>query len=356
MIILYRKNVNGVGYWKIWSKDNVIFIVHATIIGALEITHTETVFKGLAGRSLDEQINSRINSRVSRMRDKGYKDTVEQAQTSSTNQLNLLRPMLAQSVGSGSSINFKDSVIQAKLDGHRCLITKQDGKTIAYSRQGKEIDAISHITGPLLDKIPEGTTLDGELYVHGVPLQTLASWIKRKQPDTSRLNYVCYDLVSNDTYIDRHDELNDILSGINTGVEGQIQVLPYKKFVSMDDAFLELDKVRSQGFEGLMLRLANRKYESGKRSSCLLKIKKFYDGEYECIDIESSREGWGIVVLRTSDNQIFRTSAPGSIPEKINQLKYKDKYIGKKLTVEYSQLTNDGIPFHCSALRWREDI
>lgn len=356
MITLYRKNANGIGYWRIWTQTNVIYIAHATTIGSTEVVHTETVFKGLAGRSLDEQINSRINSRVSRMRDKGYKDTVVQAQDSNTNQLDLCRPMLAQSIDSVSSINFKDSVIQAKLDGHRCLITKQDGKIIAYSRQGKEITSISHITNALKDKLPEGCTLDGELYVHGTPLQTLASWIKRKQPDTLGLNYVVYDLISNDSYIDRYDELVDMLSTVDTESAGKIQVLPYKPFVSMEETCKDLDKVRSHGFEGLMLRLSGRKYESGKRSSSLLKVKKFYDGEFECVDIEPSREGWGICVLKTEKGQLFKTSAPGSIPEKINQLRFKNQFIGKKLTVEYSQLTNDGIPFHCSALRWRKDI
>lgn len=120
--------------------------------------------------------------------------------------------------------------------------------------------------------------------------------------------------------------------------------------------FDELIRVRRAGFEGLMLRLDGRKYEDGKRSSSLIKVKKFHDDEFECIDIEPSRDGWGICVLKAKNGVVFRTSAPGTLQEKERQLKTKEQYIGKYLTVEYSQLTNDGVPFHPSAIRWREDV
>lgn len=355
MRILYRNNVNGIGTWKIWSVDNTIFISHATTIGSSEIIHKEVVLNGLAGRSLSEQIQSRIKSRISRMMDKGYKDSIEEAKLSSTNQLNLLRPMLALSFDDCRTFS-EDLVIQVKLDGHRCLITKHEGEIIAYSRQGKIIDSIDHILNPLKDRLPEGCTIDGELYIHGTPLQTLASWIKRKQPQTESLNYVAYDLISNDGYIDRHSELSEILSEVKTDQTGKIMILPYRQFTNTEDMFSELQTVRSNGYEGLMVRVKNRKYEAGKRSSSLLKVKQFQDAEFECIDIESSREGWGICVLTTPEGKIFKTSAPGSIIEKTNQLKEKHKYIGKMLTVEFAQLTNGNIPFHCTAIRWRKDV
>ena len=356
MITLYRKNAGGIGTWRIWNIDQTIHIAHATVMGGSEVTHTELVPQGLAGRSIYEQIKLRINSRVSRMRDKGYKDTVEQALASSTNQLGLLRPMLAQSLDKVSSINYDGAVLQKKLDGHRCLITKQDGELIAYSRQGKEIPAIQHILKALTDRVSEGVTLDGELYVHGQPLQTLASWIKREQPRTAELNFVCYDLVSNDSYKDRHEEMRDVLNGVDTKANGKVLVLPYSPYTGEAAMFDELIRVRGAGFEGLMLRLDGRKYEDGKRSSSLIKVKKFHDDEFECIDIEPSRDGWGICVLKAKNGVVFRTSAPGTLPEKERQLKTKERYIGKFLTVEYSQLTNDGVPFHPSAIRWREDV
>ena len=163
MKFLYRMNANGLGSWRIWPEGCTIHIAHATVLGGSEVYHTELVPEGLAGRSLAQQIRSRIDSRISRMRDRGYKDTVVEAERDSNNQMGLLRPMLAQSVNKVSNIDYKGAVLQKKLDGHRCMITKQEGKTIAYSRHGKEISSITHILRALRDVLPDGTTLDGEL-------------------------------------------------------------------------------------------------------------------------------------------------------------------------------------------------
>ena len=356
MKFLYRMNANGLGSWRIWPEGCTIHIAHATVLGGSEVYHTELVPEGLAGRSLAQQIRSRIDSRISRMRDRGYKDTVVEAERDSNNQMGLLRPMLAQSVNKVSNIDYKGAVLQKKLDGHRCMITKQEGKTIAYSRQGKEISSITHILGALRDVLPEGTTLDGELYCHGQPLQTLASWIKRAQDNTFLLNFVCYDLVAVDDYVERHKELSDIIQDTSTGCAGKILPLPYIPYKDTPSMYEEMHRVRRAGFEGLILRLAGRSYETGKRSSGLLKVKHFHDSEFKCIGVEPSAEGWGICVLLADNGKEFRTSAPGTFAEKVEVLRNKEDYVGNWLTVEYSQLTVEGIPFHASAKCWREDV
>jgi DNA ligase-1 len=356
MKFLYRQNANSLGSWRIWSDENTIHIAHATVLGGSEVFHTELVPEGLAGRSLSEQIRSRMDSRISRMRDRGYKDTVDEAERDSNNQMGLFRPMLAQSVEKVSNIDYVGAVQQKKLDGHRCMITKQDGGIVAYSRQGKEISSITHILGPLRNAIPEGTTLDGELYCHGQSLQTLASWIKRKQPNTDLLSFVCYDLIAPDSYKDRHAELCAIVKGLNTERVGQILPLPYAPYIDAASMYAEMHRVRRAGFEGLILRLDGRSYEAGKRSSGLLKVKHFHDSEFKCIGVEPSADGWGICVCLADNGKEFRTSAPGTHLEKLEVLRNKENYIGKWLTVEYSQLTVEGIPFHASAKCWRDDV
>jgi DNA ligase-1 len=355
MKYLYRMHANSVGTWRIWNEGSIILIAHATTIGGSEVFHKELVPAGLAGRSLAQQINSRINSRISRMRDKGYKDTVAEAEVSGSNQMGLARPMLAQSIDKVKQVNYKGAVLQKKLNGHRCLITRQDGEIIAYSRQGKPITSITHVLDALKHRLPEGDTLDGELYCHGVPLQTLASWIKAKQPNTAKLSFVCYDIIAMDDYVDRHKELSGILKDVETQVFGKTLVLPYNPYVSSPLMYDQMNKVRSAGFEGLMLRLDNRGYEVGKRSSGLLKVKHFHDAEFKCIDVEPSADGWGICVCLAENGKIFRTSAPGSHAEKRDALVNKVEYIGRMLTVEYSELTIEGLPFHASAKCWRDE-
>jgi ATP-dependent DNA ligase len=74
------------------------------------------------------------------------------------------QPMLAYKVGK-KEVDWSEKVfMQPKLDGVRCVISK-DG---AYSRTGKEWLNIHHITTnlePFFEKYPE-VVLDGELYNH----------------------------------------------------------------------------------------------------------------------------------------------------------------------------------------------
>ena len=351
-VILYRKHASGVGLgtWRIFHIGNRIHIMHATVMGGSEVQHTEVVEKGLGGRTLDQQIASRIASRVSKMLDKGYKRSMDEALESNGNQLGLLRPMLAQSLAKVNNVNYKNAVLQKKLDGHRCLITKDDGKIIAYSRQGKIIDTIGHITNPLQHIIAEGETFDGELYCHGQPLQTLASWIKRKQPATKSLRFVCYDYVSDDDYIDRWKYIYDKLNLVENTL-----VLPHIPYQGQDHMSDYLKTVRNQGFEGLMLRTAGRGYEDGVRSSSLIKVKVFEDAEVRVVDVIPSSDGWAICVV-TYNGRKFNVSAPGDMSAKHEVMRNADKYIGKLLTIEFSHITNEGIPFHATAKRWREDV
>jgi len=290
------------------------------------------------------------------MKDKGYKDTAEEARMSSSNQLGLSRPMLAHPIARVANINYTGAVQQKKLNGHRCLVTMVEGKAVAYSRQGKPITSIDHLLEHLEPHLDEGTTLDGELYCHGEKLQTLASWIKREQADTVRLSYVVYDIISDERYQDRHLELSNIVSQCSRGQHGYVMTLPYEEFTSLENLYARRDQVISAGFEGMMLRLDGRGYEEGKRSSSLLKVKKFNDAEFIVIDIIPSADGWGICVCLTDGGKQFKVSAPGDMEEKTAVLKHKDINIGRLLTVEYAELTDDGIPFHCSAKQWRDDV
>lgn len=356
MIKLYRQNANSVGEWSIWSEGGTIHISHATNIGGSQVKHQEVVGKGLAGRTLEEQVRSRIESRVSRIKDRGYKPSIEEAIQNPGNQLGLERPMLAQPITKVKNVNYRGAVLQKKLDGHRCLITRQDGELIAYSRQGKRIEAIHHILKSVGPRIGEGTTIDGELYAHGYPLQTLASWIKRLQPNTANLFFVAYDLISDQSYTDRHEELSSILRDVDTEAPGKIVVLPFREYESPDQQANFFKEVRDDRFEGLMLRLGRRGYEAGKRSSSLLKIKEFFDTELKVIDVLPSKEGWGICVCELPSGGTVRASAPGDRSEKIHALQNKEQYIGRWLTVEFAHWTLDNVPFQPTATRWRVDV
>jgi DNA ligase-1 len=323
-------------------------------MGGSAVHHTEQVDLNQSGRNLTEQMNLRIASRISRQKDKGYKETIEAAmQSSNLNQLGLLRPMLAQQREKARHTNFSGGVLQKKLDGHRCMVTRDENQVTGYSRQGKPIEAIrKHILDSIAHRLPYDTTIDGELYAHGLPLQTISSLVKREQPDTSKITLVCYDLVSDEDYVDRHAELTSIIAGISKSVI----VLPYTNFIDIPEMNHRFSVVREQGFEGLMVRMPGYGYESGVRSHSLIKIKHFEDAEFEVIDVEASSIGLGTCVCKNQNGQVFRVTAPGTHEFKLFCLQNKDLFIGRFLTVQFANLTNDGIPFQPVALQFKEEL
>lgn len=351
MKILYKQHSGGIGTWRIWAEGAMIHIAHATTIGGSEVWHKELVEVNKSGRTLEQQVQLRIDSRISRMRDRGYKDSIGEAQRSTSNQMGFDRPMLAQKHHEVKNVNYTDAVLQKKLDGHRCLITRVDGELIAYTRQGKPIHTIKHILSDLAPRLPEGVTLDGELYVHGVLLQTIGSWIKREQPNTALLKYVTYDMMSNDPFQDRWREMRSIVEGATSVI-----ALPFVPYVDSAHMSKYFRKVRDQGFEGLMLRTNDRGYEAGKRSRSLLKIKEWLDEEFKVIGFEASKTGWAICKCITRDGKPFDCSAPGSHAEKQYVMDHQDEFLNRYLTIEFAHWTDDGKPFQPNALRWREDV
>jgi DNA ligase-1 len=106
------------------------------------------------------------------------------------------------------------------------------------------------------------------------------------------------------------------------------------------------DQFVEEGYEGAIIRL-NGYYEN-KRSNNLLKMKEFIDEEFEITDIIEgigNRSGMaGKIEYRNSKGQVFRSGIRGDVHYYSHLLDCKSDYIGKKGTVRYQNLSEDGIP------------
>ena len=101
------------------------------------------------------------------------------------------------------------------------------------------------------------------------------------------------------------------------------------------------------GFEGLMFRNAKGLYDVGQRSADLLKMKDFFDDEFEVIDFyEGEGREAGCVMWRckTKDGKVFGCRPEGTHEERAEFLKEAKDYVGKMLTIRYQELTKDGLP------------
>jgi DNA ligase-1 len=285
--------------------------------------------------------------------DRGYKASIEEAERGSTNQLDLPNPMLAQKISDyNGPIDFNKAYMQPKLDGHRCLITRSGGELVAYTRRGKPVTTIPHVLAEL-EWLDEGAILDGELYKHGQKLQELSSWIKRDQGGSSNLTFCWYDIVENMPYDARFERICELAVRHKFETIVPVETLPAK---SMRDALDYFTKCRERGFEGAMLRLSIAPYQTNYRAPQLLKIKSREDCEVKVLGAWPGRDGTAILHVRTTWGKEFNVLAPGSIDEKRQVMNEIEKFVGRKLTIEYAHLTTDGVPFHAVATRWHEEI
>ena len=249
-----------------------------------------------------------------------------------------------------SRIDFKRPVyIQAKLDGVRCLFTK-DG---AFSRNGKQFMNVRHIEmalKPFFAKQPD-VVLDGELYNHKLKrdFEKIISLVRKQKPtDEDRLDaqhlvqfhiYDYFDGVVYDNYQTRMQLL------VNAGFyDAQIKHVPALLVDSYNYARVQHEEFLSLGYEGSIIRNGDGIYKHG-RSYDLMKFKDFSDTEATIIDYvtgKGKRTGTlGKFIMQDDDGVVFGCP-PGkgySYKDLKIMLKNVDSFIGKRATFTYFQRT-----------------
>ena len=264
----------------------------------------------------------------------------------------MIKPMLAHKVND-KKIDFNEPVfIQPKLDGVRCLFTK-DG---AYSRTGKQFHNLRYIElrlAPFFDKNPD-VILDGELYNHDLrdDFEQIISLVRKQKPtDEDRLNsadmiqYHVYDYIV--PFIGYEARLKWLLS--NKDHLWSNVVLPvetHRVYKYEEAANMHYDGFLKQGYEGSILRL-NGAYEQ-KRSYNLQKFKDFSDDEATIVGYEAGkgkRTGTLGKFFMMDDNGIEFGCPPGkgyNYTDLANILDNVHDYIGKRATFTYFERTKAG--------------
>jgi len=261
----------------------------------------------------------------------------------------MIKPMLAYKVGK-KEVDWSEGVfIQPKLDGVRCIFTK-DG---AFSRTGKQFKNVAHLEYDLKDffrKNPN-TILDGELYNHALKddFEKIISLVRKTKPteddrrDAQHLvQYHVYDVIAESfNYDERFNWLRNNLPIARTmTLIKNTGILSYGEAKALHDIHL------AQGYEGSILRL-NRPYEQ-KRSYNLQKFKDFSDTEATITGYEEGkgkRQGTLGKFLMTDDEGIQFGCPPGkgyTYKDLENMLLNIHDYIGQRATFTYFQRTQAG--------------
>lgn len=263
---------------------------------------------------------------------------------------NFIKPMLAMTYDENLLNPKLKYIIQEKCDGHRCLITNVGGNKIAYSRAGKIYNNIDHILEGL--SLPKGVTVDGELYIHGEKLQTISSLIRRKQDRTEELTYVLYDVVCGLPYDERYDRIQQIYFDSSN----MIKLIDYIEINSPKDVEIVFKALIKAGYEGGIVRELSSGYEYGKRSKSLLKVKKKLDSEFLIKGIELTDTLRTRILCETENGELFYVMSPGTVSERKEAFKSREKELGNYIKVKYAGLSSRGVPIHPIAIGYMSDL
>lgn len=396
-IELYKRNANdNISVWIIdKGVDNKGVIVYGILGKKL---HHENL---LTNRDIDAEIVSRVAAK----RKEGYK-SIEDVYDNSpidTTKLTLgekihylttylpkfnttsdgfILPMLAKTLEDNKPFDKYGCMLgQYKINGLRCIVgaERNDGdmfnpiKLTYTSREGTRWN-LSHldetilpiISGDLLDMmVEEGVCLDGELYLPGASVNQINSYVKNAAfPEHYLLQYWCYDLCIDVMHTQtRYNILENQLAPtfFNSKEEHlnnkkRFILLPNTTITDISKAIDVRDTFINLGFEGLITRVPESEYAFGKRTvKAMYKFKKKEDGLFTIRDIvpEGKRTNLPKFVCQNDLNDEYfecTINQPQNVQE--TYLINKDKYIGKKLLVEFRERSGiKEVPFHAKGIK-----
>jgi ATP-dependent DNA ligase len=238
---------------------------------------------------------------------------------------------------------------------HNCrMVVTKNG---AITRNGKPYVSCPHIEKtlkPFFDKYPNGV-VDGEIYTHDVPFETVMSLVKKTKPEPEDLiasEKLCKLWIFDGIIDDQNGAYVNRFEDVKKEINNLIGKTPHLVFVkneivnNHDEFMVKHDEYVAKGYEGVILRYKDAPYVN-KRTKLLLKYKSFIDEEFKLLDI---LEGKGndaglaskVVVQLNHINDTSEAGIRGSDEFSKNLLKNKKQYIGKKVTVRYQGFTKEG--------------
>lgn len=283
--------------------------------------------------------------------------------------------------------------VQSKVDGMRCRIfvrsrTDEKGDVIddvvLLSRSKVEWKWLDHIRKQvkgIFKYLPNGAGLDGELFITGVPFETLQSALrttKTKNAYNDSVKLYIFDVIVLQTVLeDRICMLDNAMNCYREEVGDvdsikDIQVLPMYLINSFDELEQHLTECIEAGDEGLVIRKFGRtpqgvdktptkmkeSYYIPIRNNNTQKMKVWKDAEGKIVSVtegEGSHTGHAIFTLEISTKKgplRFQCEPNGTSEERKALYADRQKLIGRIYTYKYFNYMESGAPRFPKGLRF----
>lgn len=265
--------------------------------------------------------------------------------------------------------------VQPKLNGIRALY--QGGRFQSRDELPFPTELLKHLAEPLLQTFAPSIILDGELYVHGWPLQRINAAVTpvRQQPteDTLKVEYHIFDVVNFERSFETRFVYRESLD--------HPTLVPSIRVDSQSEADLHYAEFVRLGYEGMMYRLGDCPYTVPKQVSWahrlpngtdnypppgrakfwsdksnrvwhLLKRKDWRDDEFVC-DGYAEGEGkyagtLGALICKTKSGERFHVGS--GLTDSDRDHYWQNVPIGRLIKVKYLVLSNAGIPLNPTIL------
>ncbi len=361
---LYKKASNGnVSTWliKVESEDTALITIEHGYVGGAQQTEYIDVIEGKnIGRANEttavEQARLEAAARWKKQKEKGYTED-----PSGCAEMEVYLPMLAQKYSERSKYIKFPCYVQPKFNGMRCISYIKNGARVYQSRLGKFWTTLGHLNEAL--KPFDGLILDGEIYLHGVDLQNIASLVKSQKDNiveglkVCNLEYWVYDIIQDAPFKERHETLcRQFPNGVSSDgyVFNAITSLCLRAEDLAEFHGINID----EGYEGTMLRNMDGMYALNKRSNDLQKFKNTLSDEFEIVGgymVKTGREqGTCIFTCKTKGGMTFDVRPKGTLEKRRKYWEALNSLVGKMLTCNFQEWTSDGKPFHARGVAIRD--
>lgn len=356
---LYKQDSKG--KTRVWfmEQDGDKFRTHDGILGGtVKASGWKTAKPTNVGRSNErsgvDQATFEIEARYTKQQKGYYYDSVDDIHLG----CRYVDPMLAATYK-----KFEIGEVQPKLDGFRCIITK-DGP---QSREGELLPGGRHIHRMLVERgiferLPT-LEIDGELYNHDYreDFGGLSSLLRKENVTDEQqakieevVQFHVYDVASMDgkTRENRRVALANFVQMIDSPL---IHLVP-SYMAQTESYYTELHgSFVAAGYEGSMWRDPHSLYEKGDRSKGLQKRKDFDEEEFNIVRIEEGEGNWAGAAKRVvcwlpdadqseepTEKNTFEAGLRGKYDANAKLLAERDEH--KVVSIRYFGFTTSEIP------------
>lgn len=254
-------------------------------------------------------------------------------------------------------------VYHHKLNGERGRAVVSDGRCLLFSSTNELITTLPHINSQLL-YLPDGQ-YDGELYVHGWPLNRIhsaISTITTVHHEAKDIQFHLFDYITKGPLHERLALLNSIYSERAEDLPHIFKLFNYL-VNDLDEIMERYEESISLGYEGFVLKDLNSPYiqrpSFAYRSPYWMKFKPKQRDIYPIVKFHEaiSEAGYGLQMLGSftcvdSEGNFFSVGAGKLSHEERRYLWGEGLLPGSRLLIEYQTLSDvAGVPHFSRAVK-----